>query len=44
MKVKTIDKVTKDYIEISTNNGEKLKLKLMKLYIIILKEKWEMVF
>ena len=44
MKVKTIDKVTKDYIEITTNNGEKLKLKLMKLYIIILKEKWEMVF
>ena len=30
MKVKTIDKVTKDYIEITTNNGEKLKLNKMK--------------
>ena len=30
MKVKTIDKVTKDYIEITTNNGEKLKLNKIK--------------
>ena len=30
MKVKTIDKVTKDYIEITTNNGEKLKLTKIK--------------
>ena len=30
VKAKTIDKVTKDYIEITTNNGEKLKLNKMK--------------
>ena len=30
VKVKTIDKVTKDYIEITTNNGEKLKLNKIK--------------
>nr|WP_258879399.1 hemagglutinin repeat-containing protein [Fusobacterium animalis] len=30
VKAKTIDKVTKDYIEITTNNGEKLKLNKIK--------------